>query len=109
MERRSAIAAPRLLDCQNDLVNTRTEFLPARAKVVYAIPHLSHAESEHFAHVPAFLAALGERVVRTPIPMTTEVARPPRGDREALEARLRERVQERCFPQHVAGMLEDIL
>ncbi|MCA2229193.1 glycosyltransferase family 4 protein [Nonomuraea aurantiaca] len=40
----------------------RTESLPARSKVVYVIPHLSSEESEHFAHIPAFLAALGARM-----------------------------------------------
>ncbi|GHH64196.1 hypothetical protein GCM10017673_06430 [Streptosporangium violaceochromogenes] len=43
-------------------VKSRTEPFPSRAKVVYVVPHLSATESEHFAHVPAFLAALGERV-----------------------------------------------
>ncbi|WP_433240119.1 glycosyltransferase family 4 protein [Streptosporangium sp. CA-135522] len=33
----------------------------ARPKIVYAIPHLSADATEHFAHLPAFLEALGER------------------------------------------------
>lgn len=33
----------------------------ARPKIVYAIPHLSVDATEHFAHLPAFLEALGER------------------------------------------------
>ncbi|MGP3966391.1 glycosyltransferase family 4 protein [Streptomyces sp. 6N223] len=34
----------------------------ARPRLVYVVPHLSETESEHFAHIPALLAALGERV-----------------------------------------------
>ncbi|KUO20257.1 glycosyltransferase family 4 protein [Streptomyces dysideae] len=33
-----------------------------RPRLVYVVPHLSEDESEHFAHIPALLAALGERV-----------------------------------------------
>lgn len=33
-----------------------------RARLVYVIPHLSETESEHFAHIPRLLAALGSRV-----------------------------------------------
>ena len=32
------------------------------SKLVYVVPHLSATEAEHFAHVPALLAALGDRV-----------------------------------------------
>ncbi|WBB61978.1 glycosyltransferase family 4 protein [Streptomyces sp. WMMC500] len=34
----------------------------ARPRLVYVVPHLSETESEHFAHIPALLAALGERI-----------------------------------------------
>lgn len=43
-------------------VKTETGPTPSRAKVVYVVPHLSSEESEHFAHIPAFLEALGKRV-----------------------------------------------
>lgn len=33
-----------------------------RPRLVYVVPHLSENESEHFAHIPALLAALGSRV-----------------------------------------------
>ncbi|CAL9677865.1 D-inositol-3-phosphate glycosyltransferase (plasmid) [Streptomyces sp. enrichment culture] len=33
-----------------------------RPRLVYVVPHLSEDESEHFAHIPALLAALGTRV-----------------------------------------------
>jgi glycosyltransferase involved in cell wall biosynthesis len=33
-----------------------------RPGLVYVIPHLSDDESEHFAHIPALLSVLGERV-----------------------------------------------
>ncbi|MXM63470.1 glycosyltransferase [Streptomyces sp. HUCO-GS316] len=33
-----------------------------RPRLVYVVPHLSQDESEHFAHIPALLAALGKRV-----------------------------------------------
>jgi glycosyltransferase involved in cell wall biosynthesis len=34
----------------------------SRPRLVYVVPHLSPTEAEHFAHVPALLAELGERV-----------------------------------------------
>ncbi|MGR8010916.1 glycosyltransferase family 4 protein [Streptomyces hypolithicus] len=34
----------------------------SRPRLVYVVPHLSEDESEHFAHIPALLAALGQRV-----------------------------------------------
>lgn len=34
----------------------------SRPRLVYVVPHLSEDESEHFAHIPALLAALGTRV-----------------------------------------------
>ncbi|WP_327367288.1 glycosyltransferase family 4 protein [Streptomyces sp. NBC_01217] len=34
----------------------------SRPRLVYVVPHLSEDESEHFAHIPALLAALGKRV-----------------------------------------------
>jgi glycosyltransferase involved in cell wall biosynthesis len=34
----------------------------SRRRLVYVVPHLSESESEHFAHIPALLAALGKRV-----------------------------------------------
>lgn len=40
-----------------DAVRSRT-----RPKIVYVIPHFSENATEHFAHLPAFLKALGERV-----------------------------------------------
>ncbi|GAA3255639.1 glycosyltransferase family 4 protein [Nonomuraea helvata] len=43
------------------------------------------------------------------IRMTIEVARLTDSERDALGARMRERAQQRFSPQHVAGMLEDIL
>lgn len=43
-------------------VKTETGPSPSREKIVYVIPHLSSEESEHFAHIPAFLEALGKRV-----------------------------------------------
>ncbi len=33
-----------------------------RPGLVYVVPHLSQNESEHFAHIPALLAALGARI-----------------------------------------------
>ncbi|WP_171114537.1 MULTISPECIES: glycosyltransferase family 4 protein [Streptomyces] len=33
-----------------------------RPRLVYVVPHLSENESEHFAHIPALLEALGTRV-----------------------------------------------
>ncbi len=32
------------------------------SRLVYVVPHLSEDESEHFAHIPALLSALGKRV-----------------------------------------------
>lgn len=47
---------------------------PGRKKLVYAIPHLSADECEHFAHVPAFLEALG---ARTDLVALVERGNPP--------------------------------
>ncbi|MGW7468397.1 glycosyltransferase family 4 protein [Streptomyces xantholiticus] len=33
-----------------------------RPRLVYVVPHLSETESQHFAHIPALLAALGKRI-----------------------------------------------
>ncbi|KDN75071.1 hypothetical protein DF19_26300 [Streptomyces olindensis] len=51
-----------------DVTQGRTDGEPdsamsgSRPRLVYVIPHLSEDESEHFAHIPALLAALGNRV-----------------------------------------------
>ncbi|MFF4425775.1 glycosyltransferase family 4 protein [Streptomyces sp. NPDC001549] len=51
-----------------DVMQGRTHSEPdsaqpgSRPRLVYVVPHLSEDESEHFAHIPALLAALGQRV-----------------------------------------------
>ncbi|MER6614219.1 glycosyltransferase family 4 protein [Streptomyces xantholiticus] len=46
----------------------------ARPRLVYVVPHLTDDESEHFAHIPALLAALGTRV---DVAAAVERGRPP--------------------------------
>ncbi|WP_229833671.1 glycosyltransferase family 4 protein [Streptomyces xantholiticus] len=45
-----------------------------RPRLVYVVPHLTDDESEHFAHIPALLAALGRRV---DVAAAVERGRPP--------------------------------
>ncbi|WP_328666605.1 glycosyltransferase family 4 protein [Streptomyces sp. NBC_00322] len=71
----------------------------SRPRLVYVVPHLSETESEHFAHIPALLAALGTRV--------DVAAAVERGDPPARlpGVRLLLRVPGRSRPGRVLGAL----